>query len=187
MKMGKNGMFSSITKRPTRWSLAPWTAIVLNLAAHCMPATAGESPTARCAKLRQAAIPDTRIELAHTLPSRTRFTNVDGSITTTQVSLCRVVATVSTEPKQKLGIEVWMPLDWNGRLLGAGKSGFGGFIDYRALTTGTGRGFATVSRDTRYNRTPPAHPRNPLHSPPHPTPQFNTPHPTPHTKTAPAK
>lgn len=150
MKMGKNDMFSSITKRPTRWSLAPWTAIVLNLAAHCMPATAGESPTARCAKLLQAAIPDTRIELAHTLPSRASFTNVDGSITTTQVSLCRVVAIVSTEPKQKLGIEVWMPLDWNGRLLGAGKSGFGGFIDYRALTTGTGRGFATVSGDTGY-------------------------------------
>lgn len=62
---------------------------------------------------------------------------------------CRIVATVSAQPGEAVGIEVWLPVSsWNGRFLGTGNGGFGGVIVYSALAAGMQRGFATADTDT---------------------------------------
>lgn len=131
-----------------------WTGIVIGLAGYGASARAGTDDDAQqieqCSRLQQAHIKDTRVELAQIVPAQSRFENVDGTVAVTSAPVCRVVATVSTAPKRKLGIEVWLPLDWNDRLLGTGKSGFGGFIDYSELTSAATRGFAAVNGDTGY-------------------------------------
>lgn len=64
-------------------------------------------------------------------------------------AFCRVVGTVSTQPGEHVGIEVWLPTSsWNGRLEGVGNGGFGGVIVYSALAAGLQRGFATANTDT---------------------------------------
>jgi feruloyl esterase len=135
-------------------TLLLWISIATVPAAYSAAATAGEDNAqqiARCAALQQAQIKDTRIELAQALPAGSSLTKVDGTSVTTRTPVCRIVATVSTAPEKHLGIEVWLPLaDWNARLLGTGKSGFGGYIDYDELTAAVARGFAAVNSDTGY-------------------------------------
>jgi feruloyl esterase len=73
--------------------------------------------------------------------STTPFTNLP--------VFCRIVATVSTQPGEAVGVEVWLPVSsWNGRFLGTGNGGFGGVIVYNALAGGIQRGFATADTDT---------------------------------------
>jgi hypothetical protein len=155
--MEAGDMHSSGTRNGVQsWKrrLLLWTAIATGLTAYSAAATAGEDNAqqlARCAALQQAQIDDTRIELAQALPANSRLKNVDGTTVRTGTPVCRVVATVSTAPEKHLGVEVWLPLaDWNGRLLGTGKTGFGGYIDYNELTAAVTRGFAAVNSDTGY-------------------------------------
>ena len=87
-------------------------------------AHADESQQAsNCSALQQTNIKDTLIKSAQVLPAGSVFKDPDGKPVTTSVKICRVVATVSTEPAEQVGIEVWLPLDgWNGRLLGVGSA-----------------------------------------------------------------
>jgi len=151
-------MSSSISKRNGAHSwertLLLCAGIVTGLAAYNASAIASEDNTqqiARCAALQKAQIKNTQIELAQALPANSNLKSVDGTTVTTSTPVCRVVATVSTAPEKHLGIEVWLPLaDWNGRLLGTGKTGFGGYIDYNELTAAVTRGFVAVNSDTGY-------------------------------------
>jgi feruloyl esterase len=47
-----------------------------------------------------------------------------------------------------IGFELWLPADWNGRMLGAGVGGPAGVYNYRDMAMRVGQGFATVSTDT---------------------------------------
>jgi len=102
-----------------------------------------------CAGLTGVTIPDTTITTAE--PMTTGLFTPPG--TTTPINdlpaFCRVVATVSTQPGEHVGIEVWLPTSsWNGRFEGVGNGGFGGVIVYSALAAGLQRGFATANTDT---------------------------------------
>jgi feruloyl esterase len=111
--------------------------------------TAIDDPAAACSALGQASIKDTQIESASVLPAGSSFKDPDGKPVQTSTAVCRVVATVSTEPAEHVGIEVWLPLDgWNGRLLGVGSGGFGGSIVYSELAPAVARGFAAANTDT---------------------------------------
>jgi feruloyl esterase len=64
---------------------------------------------------------------------------------------CRVQVTASSNgnPKQSLiAIEVWLPeRAWNGRFIGTGNGGFGGTLDYVALSQRLQEGFAVGNSD----------------------------------------
>ncbi|HTJ93829.1 MAG TPA: tannase/feruloyl esterase family alpha/beta hydrolase [Pararobbsia sp.] len=108
-----------------------------------------EDPAQACAALARTSIADTTIASADILPANSTLKDPDGKPVATSVAVCRVVATVSTKPDEKVGIEVWLPTDdWNGRLLGLGSGGFGGAILYSALAPATARGFVAVNTDT---------------------------------------
>jgi feruloyl esterase len=143
-----------IAGRSMRMFASVLTLSVAAASCHAGTASAAAIQTARdstgaCGELQQASIGSTRIESAQVLPAGSNLKDPDGKPVQTSVAVCRVVATVSTQPSEHVGIEVWLPLDtWNGRLLGLGSGGFGGSILYSALAPATARGFAAVNTDT---------------------------------------
>ena len=58
--------------------------------------------------------------------------------------LCRVVGRI----EGSIGFELWLPMQWNGRLLGAGVGGDAGVLNYRDMSLRVGQGFAVVSTDS---------------------------------------
>ena len=50
-------------------------------------------------------------------------------------------------PDSDIGAEIWLPANWNTKLLALGSGGWGGSIDYGGLAAGLRRGYATVASD----------------------------------------
>jgi len=61
---------------------------------------------------------------------------------------CRVVGSLAPTRESQIGFELWLPADWNGRLLQVGNGGAAGAIVYSALADGLRRGYAVVNTDT---------------------------------------
>jgi feruloyl esterase len=76
-----------------------------------------------------------------------------GSYSPTPVTsrLCRIEGMI----EGNIGFELWLPSDWNGRLLGAGVGGDAGVFNYRDMTLRVGQGFATVTTDSGHKATDP--------------------------------
>jgi len=63
-------------------------------------------------------------------------------------SFCRVRATLRPSTDSEIGIEVWLPAGWNGKLQAVGNGGWSGSIGYAALGRAVVRGYAGVATDT---------------------------------------
>src|SRR6185312_16554989 len=59
-------------------------------------------------------------------------------------AFCRVAGVVGKE----LRFEVWMPAEWNNKLVSVGNGGLAGAISYSAMVKPLRAGFATSSTDT---------------------------------------
>ncbi|WP_262503869.1 tannase/feruloyl esterase family alpha/beta hydrolase [Sphingosinithalassobacter sp. CS137] len=66
-----------------------------------------------------------------------------------QVPLCRVEGAI----EGNIGFELWLPVEWNGRLLGAGVGGDAGIYNYLDMSRRVGEGFATVTTDSGHKAT----------------------------------
>jgi feruloyl esterase len=66
-----------------------------------------------------------------------------------KVSLCRVEGTI----EGNIGFELWLPVEWNGRLLGAGVGGDAGVFNYSDMSRRIAQGFATVTTDSGHKTT----------------------------------
>jgi feruloyl esterase len=115
----------------------------LALAVFCAasPATAQQS----CENLASASIRGIAIESAVSVAAGP-FT-VPGSANASRVQVpafCRVMATVDKEVR----FELWMPQQWNHKLLAAGNGGFAGSISYVPMLKPLQLGYATASTDT---------------------------------------
>jgi hypothetical protein len=60
---------------------------------------------------------------------------------------CRVQITSTPTSDSSIGIEVWLPDNWNGKYLQVGNGGFAGTIPYSALGTAIQRGYAAAGTD----------------------------------------
>ena len=60
------------------------------------------------------------------------------------VPFCRIEGTI----EGNIGFELWLPLQWNGRLLGAGVGGDAGIFNLRDMAFRVQEGFATVTTDS---------------------------------------
>ena len=58
---------------------------------------------------------------------------------------CRVSAILSPMPQSRIEIELWLPKQWNGKLLGIGSHGFGGNFERGDMAMGLQRGYAVVT------------------------------------------
>lgn len=65
------------------------------------------------------------------------------------VPLCRVQGMI----EGNIGFELWLPTQWNGRLLGAGVGGDAGVYNYSDMSLRVGEGFATVTTDGGHKAT----------------------------------
>jgi hypothetical protein len=63
-------------------------------------------------------------------------------------AFCRVVAVLSPVPRSHIVMELWLPQQWNGKLLAIGNHGLGGEIEYADLALGLHRGYAVANTDT---------------------------------------
>jgi feruloyl esterase len=110
-----------------------------------------KTPAASCAALATAAFPDTRITTAEAIPGgslwkfpHSVFNVMAGPDPGTEAAFCRVAGVIGKE----IRFEVWLPPQWNGRLLNVGNGGLTGAINYPAMAAALASGFATGSTDT---------------------------------------
>lgn len=64
------------------------------------------------------------------------------------VPMCRVEGTI----EGNIGFELWLPADWNGRLLGAGVGGDAGVFNTADLSRRVNEGFAAITTDSGHKR-----------------------------------
>ena len=115
----------------------------------CFVPICAHATEASCNRLAGRQFVNTTLGVVIDVPAGTRFVDPNQGSVTTTVELCRVVATVSTQPGEHVGIELWLPrAGWNGRFLGLGSGGFGGSISYAELVPAVARGFAAATTDT---------------------------------------
>lgn len=117
-------------------------------------ASAAES----CDKLKSVHLEHTTITAAITV-EKGRFIPADARSAPSRVfeslpQFCRVEGVIAPSADSHIEFEVWLPTTrWNGRYMGVGNGGSGGFINYTnangpSLAAALGDGFATSSTDT---------------------------------------
>jgi len=61
---------------------------------------------------------------------------------------CRVAAVLSPSDDSEIGMELWLPENWNGKFLALGNGGWAGSISFSAMAQGLQAGYAVASNDT---------------------------------------
>lgn len=102
-----------------------------------------------CALLIGAHADHVRVDSATAVEPGTTLTT-DGSYRPVPVetALCRVSGTI----EGTIGFELWLPLAWNGRLLGAGVGGDAGVYNLADVSRRANEGFAAVTTDSGHKR-----------------------------------
>jgi hypothetical protein len=105
---------------------------------------------ADCAGLLSARFSDAQIMKAERrVDGAFSAKNFDGAIIRfgDLPAFCRIVGVIRPTQDSKIGFEVWLPDQWNGRYLQVGNSGFAGSIIYTALMQGLRNGYAVANTD----------------------------------------
>ena len=63
-------------------------------------------------------------------------------------AFCRVAATLHPTADSSIGVEVWLPENWNGKYEAVGGGGWAGNISFPAMAAALAEGYATSSTDT---------------------------------------
>jgi feruloyl esterase len=96
-----------------------------------------------CESLTNLALPNVTISQATTVPHG-KFTPPGQNEPVDVPAFCRVAGVVTPEVK----FELWMPVEWNRKLLVVGNGGLAGSINFRSMLEPLERGYATSSTDT---------------------------------------
>jgi feruloyl esterase len=104
-----------------------------------IPAAAQRS----CESLTQLALPNVTISLA-TPVAAGQFTPPGAGAGVEVPAFCRVAGVVAPE----IRFELWMPVQWNRKLLVVGNGGLAGSINFRQMVEPLERGYASGSTDT---------------------------------------
>src|SRR5580698_1381501 len=121
------------------------TRLILGFAATLIASAPSRAQPA-CEKLADAHFPSITITSATSIPGGP-FRLPTGAANAPSVDIppfCRVAAVVATE----LRFELWMPFQWNTKLLSVGNGGLAGTISYAPMVKPLQEGYATSSTDT---------------------------------------
>jgi len=108
--------------------------------------TAATSQAATCSDLAQLANDSIEITAAEQRASGTideRFRPP-----TPLPAHCRLAAVLTPRADSRIGMEIWMPTQWNGKFLALGNGGWAGSISFSAMASGLAAGYAVASNDT---------------------------------------
>ena len=72
---------------------------------------------------------------------------------------CRVNAILNPVKGSRIEIELWLPKDWNGKLVGLGSHGFGGNFERGDMGMALRRGYAVVTSDLGHSSRAPVEDR----------------------------
>lgn len=113
------------------------------------PLALGPAPDPACAALAGVS-GDVSVDRAAIVQPRdgwpqqeTGWGNVPRQLGQPDRPFCRVEGRI----EGNIGFEIWLPQDWNGRMLGAGVGGPAGLFNYADMAARLGQGFATVTTD----------------------------------------
>jgi feruloyl esterase len=111
-----------------------------------------------CANLKSVSLPNTTITVAEPMPAGSFTPPVQGGgqrggqqqqpAALTVPAFCRVAATLRPTSDSAIDMEVWLPVNWNGKFQFVGGGGWAGIISYPALAAALQEGYATASTDT---------------------------------------
>ena len=69
---------------------------------------------------------------------------------------CRVTAVMKPSSDSHIGMELWLPQDWNGKFQMVGNGGWAGIISYPAMVRALLEGYATASTDAGHRQEGPS-------------------------------
>ena len=98
-----------------------------------------------CAALTSLALPNATVVAADAVPAGSL--SPARQVTVSVPAFCRVTAVGTPTADSRIGFEVWVPSNWNGKLLGVGNGGYSSVLDYKAMADGLRAGYATVATD----------------------------------------
>jgi feruloyl esterase len=100
-----------------------------------------------CGGLTTLSTPEVQIVSARTEEGGTFTPPANPNTLAHLPKFCRVVIRIRPTADSDIGAEVWLPADWNSKLLALGSGGWGGSIDYGGLAAGLRRGYVTSASD----------------------------------------
>src|SRR5438105_5313595 len=103
------------------------------------PAAAQQS----CESLTKLALPNLTVRTSDSVPAG-KFIPPGESLFVDVPAFCRVTGIIQPEVQ----FEIWMPAEWNRKLLAVGNGGLAGSINFRQMVEPLQRGYATSSTDT---------------------------------------
>lgn len=115
-----------------------------------------EASSAACDKVASVVLPNTAVKATYVTSQAqidAAFASPDSRAGSTAPSatlpLCRIEVTITPAPGAEIKSEFWLPPaeKWNGRFLSIGAGGSAGFIDRRALASGSAQGYAVSTSD----------------------------------------
>jgi feruloyl esterase len=99
-----------------------------------------------CASLATLSAPEVQIVQAQSVAAGT-FTPPGGGTALQVPKFCRVTVRLQPSPDSDIVAEVWLPANWNTKLLALGSGGWGGAIDFDAMAGALQRGYAVSASD----------------------------------------
>ena len=100
-----------------------------------------------CERLAALTTPQVEIVLAQTVAAGS-FAPPGSSDALQQLpQFCRVVVRLRPTSDSDIGAEIWLPENWNTKLLVVGSGGWGGSIDFGGMAQALRRGYATSATD----------------------------------------
>jgi feruloyl esterase len=113
--------------------------ILTGAALASVPAAAQQS----CESLTKLALPNVTVRSSDSVPAG-KFIPPGEGLFADVPAFCRVTGIIQPEVK----FEIWMPVEWNRKLLAVGNGGLAGSINFRQMMEPLQRGYATSSTDT---------------------------------------
>ena len=105
----------------------------------------GDTP---CEKLAALKLPGATITAADAIAAGPYKTQAPANNMVQVPAFCRVAATLRPTDDSSIGIEVWLPENWNGKYEGVGGGGWAGEIGAAAMAGAIAEGYATSATDT---------------------------------------
>jgi Tannase and feruloyl esterase len=115
---------------------------------------AAAADEADCVGLKNLSLADVRIDVADNIVPNPEWAFPPSSFNRGSASATKPFCRVAGFIEQEIGFEVWLPVDWNGRLQNVGNGGYAGAFNYPAANEAMAAGYASATTDVGHRDEP---------------------------------